>query len=209
MNCLMSDGRFCQSCNMKKFLLLILVLLQTSCVTKALWGDKEYKERINQYLVGADGRYVVFVGDNYHYVFTDNSGALRAVVSIGRNVFAINKKETYLKLDSSNNITGHIALIGLASALSPEELQLMRMADAYPDRNGDISVRIDVHGRRYAAKYLGGQQAQKQPITQTITIYYRDSSVVKDVGKVAVTPIAIGVDAVLLIGKVVVKAFEL
>lgn len=192
---------------MKKILLLAILFIQTSCVTKALWGDKHYQEKVNQFLVGTDGRYVVLVGDNYHYIFTDNSGALKAILSLGRNVVKVITKETRLKLDGNNNIEGDLVMGGSAAELTPYELQTLRSVGVYPDRYNDLMIRMNVSGRRYAAKYIGNQQQTSTP--QVVNIYYRNSNVIKDVGKVAVTPIAVGVDAVLLIGKVVIKVFEL
>jgi hypothetical protein len=193
---------------MRKIILLAaLLFVQTSCVTKYLWGYKEYKERISQFLVGADGRYVVFVGDQYHYIFTDNSGVLKNILSLSKNVFTIDARETRLKLDSNNNLSGELVMSGLSTSLDPQELYNLRLSGIYPDRNGEMIVRIDASGRRYAAKYLG--QTTQSTRSQNITIYYKDSGVIKDAGKIAVTPIAVGVDAVLLIGKVVIKVFEL
>lgn len=193
---------------MKKILILALLFIQTSCVTKALWGDKEYKERISQFLVGTDGRYVVFVGDSYHYIFTDNSETLKAILSLGKNIVKIDTKATRLKLDKNNNVDGELVMVGSSLSLTSQELYSLRMIGVYPDRYNEILVRMKVSGRRYAAKYIGGGQGQLSN-SQVITIRYNNSNVIKDVGKVAVTPIAVGVDAVLLIGKVVVKVFEL
>jgi hypothetical protein len=193
---------------MKKILILALLFIQTSCVTKALWGDKEYKERISQFLVGTDGRYVVFVGDNYHYIFTDNSETLKAILSLGKNIVKIDTKATRLKLDKNNNVDGELVMVGSSLSLTPQELYSLRMIGIYPDRYNEILVRMKVSGRRYAAKYIGSTQGQLSN-SQVVTIRYNDSNAIKDVGKVAVTPIAVGVDAVLLIGKVVVKVFEL
>lgn len=194
---------------LKSLLLISLLLFQTSCVTKALWGDKQYKEKITQFLVGNDGRYVVFVGEQYHYIFTDDSGALKTILSLNKKVFDIKTKDTYLRLNSNNELKGEIVMFGVSTGLTPEEMQLLRRADIRPDRNGDLLARIEVTGRRYAAKYLNQNLTQSGSTSQVITINYRDSNVIKDAGKVAVTPIAVGVDAVLLIGKVVVKVFEL
>jgi len=193
---------------MKKILLLLLLFVQTSCVTKYLWSDKEYKERISQFLVGTDGRYVVFVGDSYHYIFTDNSETLKGILSLGKNIVKIDAKETRLKLDKNNNVDGELVMVGSSLSLTPQELYSLRMIGVYPDRYNEILVRMKVSGRRYAAKYIGNNQSQLST-PQTVTIRYSDSNAIKDVGKVAVTPIAVGVDAVLLIGKVVVKVFEL
>jgi len=184
-------------------LFLVLVLfVQSSCVTQALWGDKSYEEKITQFFVGSDGRYVVLVGEKYHYIFADNSGVLKVILSSGRNnALTIKPDQSYLKLSSGNEVKGDLVMGGPSSLLSAEELQALERLGVRPNAKGDLLVYINLSGRRYAAKYLG-DGLNRSNTTQIITIYYRDSNLVKNVGKIAVTPIAVGLDAVLLIGKV-------
>jgi hypothetical protein len=184
-------------------LFLVLVLfVQSSCVTQALWGDKSYEEKITQFFVGSDGRYVVLVGEKYHYIFADNSGVLKVILSSGRNnALTIKPDQSYLKLSSGNEVKGDLVMGGPSSLLSAEELQALERLGIRPNAKGDLLVYINLSGRRYAAKYLG-DGLNRSNTTQIITIYYRDSNLVKNVGKIAVTPIAVGLDAVLLIGKV-------
>ena len=184
-------------------LFLVLVLfVQSSCVTQALWGDKSYEEKITQFFVGSDGRYVVLVGEKYHYIFADNSGVLKVILSSGRNnALTIKPDQSYLKLSSGNEVKGDLVMGGPSSLLSGEELQALERLGVRPNAKGDLLVYINLSGRRYAAKYLG-DGLNRSNTTQIITIYYRDSNLVKNVGKIAVTPIAVGLDAVLLIGKV-------
>jgi hypothetical protein len=190
-------------------LFLILVLfVQSSCVTQALWGDKSYEEKITQFFVGSDGRYVVLVGEKYHYIFADNSGVLKVILSSGRNnALTIKPDQSYLKLSSGNEVKGDLVMGGPSSLLSAEELQALERLGVRPNAKGDLLVYINLSGRRYAAKYLG-DGLNRSNTTQIITIYYRDSNLVKNVGKIAVTPIAVGLDAVLLIGKVALLVIE-
>ncbi len=188
--------------------LVLILFLQTSCVTQALWGDKSYEEKINQFFVGSDGRYVVLVGEKYHYIFADNSGILKVILSSGKNnALVIKSDQSYLKLSSENEVKGDLVMGGPASLLSGEELQNLDRLGVRPNANGDVKVYINLSGRRYAAKYLG-EGLSRSNTAQVIKIYYLDSNLVKNVGKVAVTPIAVGLDAVLLIGKVVLLALD-
>ncbi|MBU6140534.1 MAG: hypothetical protein KGP29_03120 [Proteobacteria bacterium] len=190
-----------------KLFLVVLLFAQSSCVTKALWGDKSYQERVNQLFLGTDGRYVVLVGEKYHYIFADNSGMLKVILPIKqRNALIIRSQDTFLKLTSENEANGELVLYGAASALTPEELQALGSFGVRPN-NGNIFVTVNLLGRRYAAKYLN-QNFSRLENSQEITVYYRDSNLVKNVGKIAVTPIAVGLDAVLLIGKVALIPFE-
>ena len=185
-----------------RLFLVLILFLQSSCVTQALWGDKSYEEKITQFFVGSDGRYVVLVGEKYHYIFADNSGVLKVILSSGRNnALTIKADQSYLKLTSGNEVKGDLVMGGPSSLLSAEDLQALERLGVKKNAKGDLLAYINLSGRRYAAKYLGDGLSRSNTM-QVITIYYRDSSLVKNVGKVAVTPIAVGLDAVLLIGKV-------
>lgn len=195
----------------KKFLtglfLCFALTFQTSCITKFIWGDKSYDEEIEQFFVGGDGRSIALIGTNYHYVFSDNSGLLKNVLSLKqKSVLAVNPKKTYLKLDKNNNIAGDFVLEGPASILPREDLRALRSWGFEPDRKDLITVKIKLVGRRYAPRYLG-QNVGKLNEFYTLQIYYSDSNLAKDVGKAAITPVAVTLDAVILVGKAVFYPF--
>jgi hypothetical protein len=77
-----------------------------------------------------------------------------------------------------------------------------------PNKNDEISVKVNLSGRRYSARSLG-QSLSKSGSNYRIPVYYNDSSFVKDIGKAAITPVTVGLDAVIFIGKVVVYPFSL
>ncbi len=186
-----------------------LLLFQSACLTKYVWGDKSYDEEIEQFFVGSDGRSIALIGSNYHYVFSDNSGLLRNVLSLKqKSVLEINTKKTHLKLDKNNVVAGDLVLEGPASILPREDLRLLKSLGFQPDRKDNITVKIAMVGRRYAPRNLGQGAARTSDI-YTIQIYYSDSNLAKDVGKAAITPIAVTLDAAILVGKVVFYPFTL
>ena len=191
---------------------LVITLLLSSCITKSLWGDKSYEERIDKFFAGSDGRYVVLIGTDYHYVFTDNSGVLKIILSLGqKGILTLNREKTHLKLDSNNDVKGFFVIEGPFSILPPEDIAALWSVGLKPNTKDELSIRIKLEGRRYSAKYLGDnfQNSSNINTSYKIPIYYSDSSLVKGVGKAAVTPIAVTLDAVLLIGKIVIYPFSL
>jgi hypothetical protein len=193
----------------KIFSLGAILFLANSCVTKYIWGDKSYQEQINQFFVGSDGRYVAMLGDDYHYVFSDNSGVLKTILSLKQQgVLTISPSKSHLKLQPNNDVNGTLVMEGPFSILDRQDARTLMKMGFSPNRKDVLEVKMELTGRRYAAKYLNESLARTNT-SHTITIYYRDSNVVKDVGKVAITPIAVGLDAVLMIGKVVVSPFTL
>ena len=105
------------------FPLMAILLLNSSCVTKALWDDKSYKEKISQFYVGSDSRYIVLMGPAYHYVLTDIGGNLRNILSLSqRNILTIEDRKSNLKLDSNNGLNGYITFTGPFSVLPREDM---------------------------------------------------------------------------------------
>jgi hypothetical protein len=190
-------------------LLLFILLFNSSCITKFIWSDKSYKEKIGQFYIGADGRYVVLIGTNYHYILSDNSGLLKEIFSLKQQgVLSIDLQKTHLKLDSNNDIEGDFVLRGPFTVLPEEDVAKLRFLGFSPDRSDDISIKIKLKGRRYVAKYLG-EAVTKLGTNYVIQIYYSDSGLVKGVGKAAITPIAVLLDGALLIGKIVIYPLTL
>ena len=104
------------------FLCFTLLVTSSCTITKYVWGSKHYQEHINQFLVGSDGRYVALVGEEYHYVFSDNSGTLKNILSLNqRGILVMNVQKSYLKLEQDNNITGHIIIEGPFSILPKQD----------------------------------------------------------------------------------------
>ncbi len=188
------------------FAIFLAIILPSCTITKALWGDKSYEEVIKQFLVGSDGRYVALISPNYHYVFSDNSGVLKGILSLSqKGVLTIDTEKTYIKLHENNEVKGYITITGPFSVLPENDKYILTGIGIAPDKKDYISVKIDLSGRRYLSKYLGHNQSNESSNTYKISIHYDESSgLVKGVGKAAVTPIAVTLDAVLLIGKVVV-----
>ncbi len=193
--------------NFLRIFFCIILLFTNSCITKALWGDKSYLEKIHQFFIGEDGRYVALLGNNYHYVFNDNSGLLRMFLSLKqRDVLTINIAESYLKLHSNNDLSGDFIIDGPFNYLPEEDKYYLQSLGFKPDINDNIKIKMKLVGRRYAAKNIG-QTGSDAGVIDEIKIHYSDGNLVKGLGKVAVTPITVTLDAVVLIGKVVLYPF--
>lgn len=183
--------------------LILTLLFQSSCITKYVWGDAFYEEEVEQFFVGADGRSIAFIGTNYHYVFSDNSGLLRNILTLKqKGILQINPQKTHLKLEKNNEVGGFLVLEGPGSVLPREDQRTLKAWGFLPDRKDLITIKVKLLGRRYAPRFLG-QNFDKMENPYILQIYYSDSNLVKDVGKAAVTPIAVTLDAVILVGKVV------
>lgn len=186
-----------------KFAAVLILLFTSSCVTKSLWSDPSYREQIFQFLSDSEGRYVVLVGNRYHYVLVDNSGLLKTYLTLQqKNVLTINTKKTHLKVEGDNSINGDLVIDGSFGLLPPEDKAILINRNIRPNRYDELTLKMKITGRRYTSKYLGTGLAPSEAIKQ-IEIFYSNSNAAKVIGKAAITPIAVTLDAVLLIGKVV------
>lgn len=191
----------------KNFLLLFFLFALSSCITKSLWSNGGYEENIKQFYIGSDGRYVALIGSDYHYILRDESGVIKKILSLRqKGVLTLDRKLTNLKLNSNNEVYGVFALSGPFNLLPKEDAAALANLGFYPNRADDIAVTMQISGRRYAARYLSGQALSETD--HVITVDYSDSNVVKNIGKAAITPITVTLDAVVLIGKIVVSPFN-
>mgnify|MGYP000411471207 FL=1 len=106
-----------------KIFFCLILFFTSSCITKSLWSGKIYDESINQFLIGEDGRYIVMIGGQYHYVFADESRVLSRIVLLKqKGIITIDYKKTLLKLDKNNEIKGYLILEGQFSNLPIEDI---------------------------------------------------------------------------------------
>ena len=183
--------------------LLSSLLLLTSCLTKALWGNKTYDEEIKQFYVGADGRYLVLVAPEYHYIFTDNSGTLREILNLRQQGILNLSPNTALEVDNNNNIRGDVILEGPYDLLPHEDMVRLQLLGYVPDERNNIRIKMNLSGRRYSARYLQTDPAANLHNSYHIKVSYKeDIGFAEGVGKAAITPVAATLDAILFIGKV-------
>lgn len=186
-------------------LLIISLLASSACVTKFVWGQKQYTENVTQLLIGERGQYVVLIGKEYHYVLTDSSGILATVLGLRQEeLLKINIKKTYMRILSQNRIEGRVVINGPFNILPIQDIALLRARGLHEDKRGDIEIEVDVQGKRYRARPLGSQFAGLGGVYKIPVYYSSDSNIVKDVGRMAITPITVSLDAVLLIGKAII-----
>ena len=185
--------------------LVLSLLASTSCVTKFLWGKKKYTENVTQLLIGERGQYIVLIGKEFHYVLTDSTGILATVLGLRQEeLLKINIKKTYMKILSQNRIEGRVVINGPFNILPIKDIALLRARGLREDKRGDIEIKIKVKGKRYRARPLGDQFAGLGGVYKIPVYYTSQSNIIKDAGRMAITPIAVSLDAVLLIGKAIV-----
>jgi len=195
-------------CKNKFFILVAVLLLLASCgITKSLWNGN-YNETFRQFLVSQDGKYVVFLGKNYHYIFTDNSSVIRELLLwSNRNCLFINVEKTFLRLDLKNNVTGHVVIESFFNRLPHDDYEFLRSLGFRSEGGKALSMKINLAGKRYLPRDDLGQYLPELDRTYIVPIHY-SSTFWSNVGKVALTPITVAADATILIGKIILHPFR-
>jgi hypothetical protein len=172
-----------------------------------MW-DKKYNETFRQFLVSKDGQYVVFLGKNYHYIFTDNLSAIKELLLWqNRNLLFINIEKTFLKLDLQNNVTGHAVIESFFNKLPRADYEFLRSLGFRSEDGNALSLKINLVGKRYLPRDDIGEYLPMLDRTYIVPVHY-SSTFWSKVGKVALTPITVAADATILIGKIVLQPFR-
>jgi len=166
-------------------------------MTRSLFENREYKENISSILVTSDGGKLVFVSDEYHYIFqapqllTDTFGA-----PFYRSVQA-NFDQFYVS--RSDTVTGSFDLIVPVSA--PDGDRQAASATGFAcKRIGDrefCQVKVELKGTRYAANGtlpVGRNQSLKKSYPVHVSA---DESAG---AKILLTPLTVAADGAILVG---------
>lgn len=193
--------------SIKKLILIATLLLSTSCeITSYLW-ESGYKESFDRFLASNDGRFVVFLGKKYHYIFTDNYGVIKELLALDRdNVILIDPKITNLKLDNQNNVYGYIGLKTFDLNLTQQQVYLLQSLGFKNSSEGDLVMELEISGKRY----LGSESVNAYFVAledkYEIEIH-QNRTFSKDIEDAALTPLAIAADGVLLFKDILMAPF--
>ena len=196
---------------MKKYKIIYLALLifVNSCsITQEMWRPF-YEERINKFLISQDGRNIVFLSKNYHYILDDDTDLVkRLLFSPQRSLFLIQAEESKIILSKNNNIEAQISIISaIRGILIPEvERDFLNLGFKYSDLN-EMRLKIKLKGRRYKASqdFIYNQLGSLN--NAYLIKVYEPISFFGKVERAAVTPITLMLDTTILIGKIALFPF--
>ncbi|MBU6139967.1 MAG: hypothetical protein KGP29_00215 [Proteobacteria bacterium] len=193
----------------KKFLLTLLLVTISSCaLTSAMW-NKKYNDTIRNFFVSADGKYIAFLGQNFHYVLSDDSNILKLILSWnGRSAIFINTEKTELRLDRNNNISGDVVIECFESKtlLKEDRVLLTSLGFRRNNYNGELTLRLKISGKRYLPRsdVVYGVSSLRRFYVISIK---QGRGVGASIAMTALTPITVTVDGVILLGKIILMPF--
>lgn len=188
--------------------LLGLLLLASCTITRAMW-DRNYEETFRQFLISRDSKYVVFIGNEYHYIFDDNSTVMSELLESEKpNIFYINTQKTYIKVDSNNNLSGYAIIESFSENLSKvDEAFLVSLGFRSGGPQLPLMLKVKLKGKRYIPESDFVHPMPRMERSYIVQIH-ESSGFFGSIAKAAVTPITMTADSVLMIGKVLLYPFS-
>ena len=130
-------------------LTLMLPFGLTGCMTHDLRtmvkSDSSYSEEVTSILMTKDGENIVFIGDDYHYVFDaplELSDSLRS--SFRKSLFA---KFKDFRVDIQNKVVGTVTLTLDESASQDDKNEAIKIG--YEKRPDGPALELTIFGKRY------------------------------------------------------------
>ncbi|WP_423392330.1 5-formyltetrahydrofolate cyclo-ligase [Burkholderia sp. LMG 21824] len=116
-------------------------------ITNRMMKDPEYRETLSAFLISADGKSLVVIGKQYHYIF-DVPPALAVTLT------APYRPKLYTDFDDfethGDKITGRYVLqLSRDDAPSGSELRERALADGFKDRGYKLTESGTISGKRY------------------------------------------------------------
>ncbi len=180
--------------------------LLTGCATPALYSQinepeyRQYKETVNQVLISQDGKTIVILGAEHHYIMNAPENLVASIQSGFHAKLQASFRTFTVNLEG--NIHGELTMQLDASATGHEREQAKAMKfDAYGVRDSSVALQrtFVLRGKRYAAgKFALPPQAT--PLNQSYTIAVDEQQPVGGKAALAVlTPITVAADGALVL----------
>jgi hypothetical protein len=155
-----------------------------------------YTETLHSVLVSEDGRHLVAIGSNHHYVFEATENLVRALRSpVHAQVTAVFSP---FHVAATNDVSGDVTLV-LAGDASPAQRQAAEALGLKPDADGRWTSTTRLYGHRFTGwAYQVG--LQKDALNRTYTVEVTsDAGVAARAVDSVDTPIRIAADGVQLL----------
>ena len=194
--------------NLYKILTIFSLLLTPSCfnATHKLWHIHDYVEDFQHFFISQDRKFVVFVSEEFHYVFDDYSEILENILSVDyrKNLF-IDIDESYIEIDKSNNINGYIVFDIFNEKLNQELEFFLTKLGFYKNSEG-MTKKFFLKGKRYISrdKFIESLPSldQKYPIEIRVKLTKGEDFIAT-----IISPLTITADGLIAIGEIILNPF--
>ncbi len=133
--------------------LLVSILLfsfgTTGCMTHELRtkakSDSSYTENVASILMSEDGKSIVFIGDDYHYIFDAPLELIDSLRSPFRKSLFAKFKD--FRVDLQNQVVGTVTVVLDESASQKDKSEAINIG--YENRNNSPTLELTIFGKRY------------------------------------------------------------
>ncbi|ELV8587609.1 hypothetical protein QNF02_004190 [Vibrio vulnificus] len=179
---------------MKKICTLMVVILMLSgCMTTSkLWEEHSYIDSVSSFVLNKNNNDLIVTGKNYAYIF-DVSNEFKQVLELSRTM-EFTPTLSDFTLSETGSISGKIYLSIKRSLVSEkEQSQLLLLGFT---KGNSMTLTYKLSGSRYSLEsevnHIKLENEYKVKVIQ-------ESSVVKNVGQVMLTPATVVIDSVVVI----------
>ncbi len=177
----------------------MLSLGVTGCVTHELRektrNDSSYTEDVTSVLISEDGEKLVFIGDDYHYIFDAPVGLSHSLRSSFRKSLFFKFRE--FRVDNNDRITGKLTISLDESASQEDKEEAIKLG--YDNRSVSPALELSLQGKRYKSGGVATDTVRHKLNYNYKVTMLEERSFLEKAALTAATPIAILADGVLVI----------
>ncbi|MFM7620098.1 MAG: hypothetical protein ACKO47_00640 [Alphaproteobacteria bacterium] len=197
---------------LNSFILLTWLLINLgSCketITQKIWSDNFFNEVFYEFLISKDGQFIIFLNNQYHYVFNDHLGKIKQLIlwKKSRELLHINIDKTELNIDKDNNLLGNVVVDADITSLNKNDLNLLRNI-GFEKNNDKMTIIFRVFGKRYLSTSQITNHVGRLSAPYNIRVFYQLKTKQK-IAKASLTPITILLDSLYISGSILSFPFK-
>lgn len=204
---------------MKKLLILSLtlsfLLFGGACFTPLVYENQTnyFKEEISSFLITKDGKKLIVIGKEYHYIFDANE-ALKFVSGAGSKKKQIKASFSSFRIKKDQSISGNYTFTAgnKHQPLEPafKTRLLAKGFTPHPAIKNRLTYKGSLQGTRYLINELEIPATMKLSKAYQIDMIEEQVLTASEVTKrILLTPLALSADGVIILGGVIVSPFVL
>lgn len=175
-------------------LLLLVILVLSGCLTATLDREFKYtKERISGFYISSDEQTLAVIGDNYHYLFPLQA-SIKQVLNWDERAKVKANFSQFILLRNSKVAGTYTLRVNKNDIDEPNQTSLK--AIGFTDENADLVL----NGKMEGIYYSSNNVVKAQSFSHYHEITLAQESRVPLPVKIALTPITVAADGVLLLG---------
>lgn len=191
-----------------RYMLIFLSLFHlASCTTAQLWENTKYYETISHFLTTNDGDELIFIGDKYHYIFS-NTDSLNDVLRWKDRALLKAQFNDNFVVSTDNIVTGNYITTCICNNATSNQIKWLKDNgfNNIIEKNKLTTLKHVTYfkegaiiGRRYLPNDISFDELEKLNNTYRIRVE-EEKTLLGIAGRVAETPFTVAGDGVIFLG---------